>query len=72
MRDNSGMRLFFGSGHYDLMAAPLSVKRNYTHGGLPLERITAHDYPAGHMIFVSKKALSTLSSDLRAFISGDQ
>jgi len=68
MRDNPGMRLFFGSGEYDLMAAPLSVERNYTHGGIPLDRVTAKTYPAGHMIFISKSSLGKLSKDVRDFI----
>ncbi len=68
MRANTGMRLFMGSGYYDLLAAFMSMERTATHSGLPLDRITMRTYPSGHMIFVSKPSLAQLAEDLRAFI----
>ena len=71
MRDNPAMRMFVGSGYFDMLAAPLSAERTVNHSGLPRERITVRNYPVGHMIFISKPSLVALSADLRRFIRGD-
>jgi len=68
MRANPSMRLFIGSGIYDGLAAILSGERTATHSGLPLERVTVKNYPAGHMIFLHEPSLEAMAADLRQFI----
>jgi carboxypeptidase C (cathepsin A) len=70
MRGNPAMKLFMGSGYYDLMAAVVSMERTASHSGLPAPRITLKYYQAGHMIFLNKASLQQLSADVRHFITG--
>lgn len=69
MRANPGMRMFVGSGYYDMLAAFFSMERTVSHSGLPLDRITTKSYPSGHMIYLNKPSLQHLSADLRQFIA---
>lgn len=72
MHRNPGLRLFVGSGAYDL-ATPLgSAHHMLTRGNFPLARVTHQVYESGHMPYIGSAALPMLSSDLRAFVRGSQ
>jgi len=69
MRRNEEMRLFFGTGYFDLVTTIGGVRYTVSHAGLPAERVIVKEYPSGHMLYLGEDSIEKLASDLREFIS---
>lgn len=72
MSMNPFLRVYVGSGYYDL-ATPYFAT-DYTLNHLSLEphlqgNIQVHYYPAGHMMYVHRESLAQQAADLKAFIA---
>ncbi|MGM9520876.1 MAG: S10 family peptidase [Oscillospiraceae bacterium] len=70
MLSSQGMRVFFASGLYDLCTHMGIVYYTVNHAGLPHDRISIKNYPAGHMVYLGEETCRELSQDIRKFISG--
>ena len=68
MRRNPSMRLFFGSGLYDLVTVAGNVRYTLNQSRLPLDRVTVREYRSGHMPYLGEETASQLEADIRAFI----
>jgi carboxypeptidase C (cathepsin A) len=70
---NPFMKLFIGSGFYDLATAYFATQYTLNHMGLDAAqhgRISLGYYAAGHMMYIQDESLSTLRKDIGAFING--
>ena len=70
MRRNPSMRLFFGTGLYDLCTVPGNVRYTLACSRLPMERVTAVEYESGHMPYLGEESAQKLERDLREFLRG--
>lgn len=68
MRRNPAMRLFFGTGIYDLVTVPGNVRYTLQQSNLPMDRVTSIEYESGHMPYLGEDSAEKLENDLRAFI----
>ena len=68
MRRNEGLRVFFGSGLYDMVTPPGTVRYLQNHLALPKERVTVKEYESGHMPYLGDEPAARLYEDLREFI----
>lgn len=68
MRRNPSMRLFFGTGLYDLTTVPGNVRYTLQNSSLPLNRVTMLEYRSGHMPYLGEESAEKLEKDIRAFI----
>ena len=68
MRRNEKLRVFFGSGLYDLVTYPGMVRYLVNHLNLPKERVTVREYESGHMPYLGEESAAALEADLRKFI----
>lgn len=71
MRRNEGMRVFFGSGLFDLVTPPGLVRFLAGHCGLPQERVAIREYASGHMPYLGEESATGLERDMREFILGE-
>ncbi len=68
-----GPRVFVAGGWYDLVVRFATARRHAKEGAFGACDIELHDYPAGHMIYVDKKAHAMLTTDIRAWLeAGDR
>ena len=68
---NPYMRVYVGSGYYDLATPYFATEYTFSHMGLPAMykgQITTKMFPAGHMFYSLKPALAELSKDIEAFV----
>jgi len=69
---NPYMRVYIGSGYYDLATPYFATEYTFSHMGLPAKykpQITSKMFQAGHMFYVYKPALAELSKDIEAFVT---
>ena len=69
---NPYMKLFVGSGYYDLATPYFATQYTLNHMGLNAkqhESISLGYYPAGHMMYIRDESLATLKKDISAFMS---
>jgi carboxypeptidase C (cathepsin A) len=69
---NPYMRLYIGSGYFDLATPFFATEYTFSHMGLPAKyksQITTKMFQAGHMFYVYKPALAELSKDIEAFVT---
>ncbi len=69
MRRNRDMRVFFGSGHYDLCAVTGLARYTASHMGMTSERVIVKEYPSGHMPYLGEESVKMLADDMREFLS---
>ena len=72
LTQNPHMRLFVGSGYFDLATPYFATEYTLDHLGLDTglqERVTRHYYRAGHMMYIDVKELIALRRDVAAFIA---
>jgi len=70
---NPYMKVYIGSGYYDLATPYFATEYTFSHMGLPAEykkNITTRMYEAGHMFYSVKPALAQLSRDIEAMVNG--
>jgi carboxypeptidase C (cathepsin A) len=71
MSKNRDLRVFLGSGYYDLATPYFAAEWSLDHMGLDASlfpNITMARYEAGHMMYTHDPSLEALGADLRAFI----
>ncbi|MFN0105836.1 MAG: S10 family peptidase [Bryobacteraceae bacterium] len=69
---NPFMRVYIGSGYYDLATPYFATEYTFSHMGLPAKykpQITTKMFQAGHMFYSYKPALVELSKDIEAFVT---
>ena len=69
---NPFMRVYVGSGYYDLATPYFATEYTFSHMGLPAKYkglITSKMFPAGHMFYSFKPSLVELSKDIEAFVT---
>jgi carboxypeptidase C (cathepsin A) len=69
---NPYMKVYIGSGYYDLATPYFATEYTFSHMGLPAEyrkNITTRMYEAGHMFYSVKGALEQLSKDVEAMVT---
>jgi len=69
---NPHMRLFVGSGYFDLATPYFATEYTLDHLGLPpslTSRITRRYYQAGHMMYIDVDELAALRRDVAAFMA---
>ena len=69
---NPHMRLFVGSGYFDLATPYFATEYTLDHLGLPsalASRITRRYYQAGHMMYIDIDELAALRRDVAAFMT---
>ena len=68
---NPFMRVYIGSGYYDLATPYFATEYTFSHMRLPAKyksQITTKMFPAGHMFYSLKPALVDLAKDIEAFV----
>jgi carboxypeptidase C (cathepsin A) len=68
MEDNPALRVFIGSGLFDLATTFYAAEVNVRRARLPRERVVLQHYPAGHMMYVNAESSEQLARDLREFV----
>jgi carboxypeptidase C (cathepsin A) len=69
MEKNHALRVFIGSGIFDLATTFYAAEVNVRRSRLPRERVVLREYPAGHMMYVNEASSAALARDLRAFVA---
>jgi carboxypeptidase C (cathepsin A) len=70
---NPFMRLFVGSGYFDLATPYFATQYTLNHLGLSAaqhSRVSFGFYPAGHMMYIQDESLGGLRRDIAAFMGG--
>jgi carboxypeptidase C (cathepsin A) len=70
---NPFMKLFVGSGFYDMATPYFATQYTLNHMGLNEKQhqsVTLGYYPAGHMMYIRDESLSQLKKDVSGFMSG--
>lgn len=70
MNENRDLKIFVGSGYYDLATPYFATDYTFSHLGLVPElgsNIQTSYYEAGHMMYIRKKSLEKLKADLVLF-----
>jgi len=69
---NPFMKLFVGSGFYDMATPYFATQYTLNHMGLDAQQhqsVTLGYYPAGHMMYIRDESLSQLKKDISAFMN---
>jgi carboxypeptidase C (cathepsin A) len=69
MADNPDLRVFVGSGLYDVATTFFAAEHNVRRSTMDLARVVLRRYPAGHMMYVHQPTLAQLSQDLIEFVA---
>jgi carboxypeptidase C (cathepsin A) len=72
MADNPDLRVFIGSGLYDIATTFFGAEYNVRRSTMDRARVTLAEYPAGHMMYVHAPSRAALSRDLRAFVAPER
>lgn len=68
MADNPDLRVFVGSGLYDIATTFFGAEHNVRRSTMDLDRVVLRNYPAGHMMYVHQPSLQKMSQDLLEFV----
>lgn len=68
MRRNPALRLFVGTGWYDLVTTVGDARYTIASHDFPAGRVTQRTYESGHMPYLGDDSRERLAADLRAFI----
>jgi carboxypeptidase C (cathepsin A) len=69
MRRNPSLKLFVGSGYYDLVTPFADAQYTVDHADIPSERITVKNYESGHMVYLGDAPAHAFARDLREFLA---
>jgi carboxypeptidase C (cathepsin A) len=67
-KDNEALRVFAAAGYNDLVTSYFALKYMLEHSGIDAKRLTIHDYPGGHMMYLHRPSGDALSNDIVKFI----
>ncbi len=68
MRRNPSLKLFVGTGYYDLVTTVGAAAYTIAHADIPRDRVTLRNYASGHMPYLGAESRKRLAADLRQFI----
>ena len=69
MRRSPRLQLLSASGAYDTVATLGAAAYGIAHSGLPLDRINARTYAAGHMVYLGDEGSAAFAVDLRKLVA---
>lgn len=72
MTQNPSLRVFVGSGYYDLATPYFATDYTFDHLAFEpdyISRVTTKYYEAGHMMYIHMPSLEKLKTDLETFIA---
>jgi carboxypeptidase C (cathepsin A) len=69
-KDNEALRVFAAGGYNDLVTSYFALSYMLGHSGIDEKRLTIHDYPGGHMMYLHRPSADALSNDIVKFIEG--
>ncbi len=69
LRRNSSLRLFIGTGYFDLLTTIGSAEYTLKHIEIDLDRVYFKCYRSGHMPYIGASSWRLLAEDLREFIT---
>ncbi|MEO8217150.1 MAG: peptidase S10, partial [Acidobacteriota bacterium] len=69
-KDNEALRIFAASGYEDLATTYFAVRYTLEHARIDPRRLTINAYEGGHMMYLYRPSLESLSNDIVAFIRG--
>ncbi len=67
-KDNEALRVFAAAGYNDLVTSYFALNYMLGHSGIDPARLTIHDYPGGHMMYLHRPSADALSNDIVKFI----
>ena len=62
------MSNYVDAGYNDLVTSYFAMKYMLEHSGIDPARLTIHDYPGGHMMYLHRPSAEALSNDIVKFI----
>lgn len=68
MRRNPALRLFIGTGYYDLVTTVGAAEHAVNQAGFPREATELHEYESGHMPYLGDAPRKKLAADVRDFV----
>jgi carboxypeptidase C (cathepsin A) len=68
-RRNPDLRVFVGTGYYDLVTTAGSALYTFAHSGMDRDRVRLHEYESGHMPYLGPDSRRALAGDIRQFIA---
>jgi carboxypeptidase C (cathepsin A) len=71
MRRNPQLRLFVGTGYYDLVTTVGAAEYTVSHTDFPAARVVMKNYASGHMPYLGEEARKQIAADLRRFVTED-
>jgi carboxypeptidase C (cathepsin A) len=69
MRRNPDLRLFVGTGYYDLVTTIGSAQETIARSPIDRQRVTFRNYESGHMPYLGPENRRKLAADVRQFIA---
>jgi carboxypeptidase C (cathepsin A) len=71
-RRNPALRIFVGSGWYDLVTTAGAAEYVLAHSGIERERVVIRNYASGHMPYLGPESRQALADDVRRFVAGEE
>lgn len=68
MRRNPDLRLFIGTGYYDLTTTIGAARELLARSPIDQNRVLLRDYESGHMPYLGAESLKQIATDVRQFI----
>lgn len=70
-RRNPALRIFVGTGYYDLVTTLGAAEYTLAHSGIERERVQFRNYESGHMPYLGPDSRRALADDIRRFVAGE-
>lgn len=70
-RRNPALRVFVGTGWYDLVTTAGAAEHALAHSGIERERVVFRNYASGHMPYLGPDSRRALADDIRRFVTGE-
>lgn len=68
-RRNPDLRIFVGTGYYDLVTTVGSAEYTFAHSGIDRDAVRFRNYESGHMPYLGADSRRALAEDLRHFVT---
>lgn len=70
-RRNPALRIFVGTGYYDLVTTVGSAEYTFAHSGMGRDKVWFRNYESGHMPYLGPESRRALADDIRRFVAGE-
>lgn len=70
-RRNPALRIFVGTGYYDLVTTVGTAEYTLAHSGIERDRVRFRNYESGHMPYLGPDSRRALAADIRRFVAGE-